>query len=93
MKRAEWTPEAQQDLAHIDDYHRERDPDYADQLGRSLLSAARFAAQFPKAGEEIRRGIRKRTVPRSSYVLIYRIRRQAIEILGIHHNKTGWRPL
>ena len=93
MRQAKWTPEAKQDLARIDDYHRARDPGYADLLGTQILATARFVAEQPEGGKEVGVRLRKKNVTRSSYLLMYRILPQRVEILRVRHNKEDWRPL
>lgn len=93
MTTAVWTPRAQKDLARIDDYYRPRDPRFADRFGQDALATARFLAEFPRSAAAIGNGKRKRGVPRSDHVLIYRVRREQDQILRVRHAKEGWRPL
>lgn len=59
-------------------------------LGRRLLAEVRRAesliAQFPESAEEIRPGIRKRTLRKFQYSLIYSIEEDALLILAVAHH-------
>ena len=91
MKRADWTADAQADLAKIDDFYAETAPDYADRVGDAALAAARFLTEFPHAGASIDiDDIRKCLVRATPYVLIYRPMRDTVQILRVRHMSEDW---
>jgi toxin ParE1/3/4 len=93
MTLANWTPEAQADLAKIDDFYAEIAPDYADRVGDAALAAARFLAQFPYARTSIDiDNARKWIVRATPFILIYRPLRDTVEILRVRHMAKDWKP-
>jgi len=93
VTRLFWTPLAQGDLRAIKDYMRDRDADAGVRIVAAIRDKARLLRAHPFAGEPS--GIadtRKLTVERFGYVVIYRIRGDAAEILRIHHAAQDWRP-
>ncbi|WP_439539406.1 type II toxin-antitoxin system RelE/ParE family toxin [Sphingomonas sp.] len=92
MNKAEWTREAQADLAALDDEFSQLGPDYAYRVGRAALAAGRFLAEYPQAGPILDGSVRKRLVQRTDYVLLYRPIANGVEILRLQHAKRDWRP-
>ena len=91
MRRAAWTTRAQADVARLDDYFASRDPDYADRVGRLAIKAADFLAEFPFAGEQVSPDHRRWHVARTSYLLIYRVLPDSVEILRVRNEREHWR--
>lgn len=92
MSRAQWTEEAQLDLAGVDDYYNELNPLYAVRVGRAALAAGRFLAKQPQAGPRVLGETRKWRVAGTPYVLIYRPVTDGVEILRLHHGRQNWKP-
>jgi plasmid stabilization system protein ParE len=92
MSKAEWTREAQADLAALDDEFSQLSPDYAYRVGRAALAAGRFLAECPQAGPILDGPVRKWLVQRTDYVLLYRQIANGVEILRLQHAKRDWRP-
>lgn len=92
MNTAEWTREAQADLAALDDEFSQLGPDYAYRVGRAALAAGRFLAEYPQAGPILDGSVRKWLVQRTDYVLLYRPIANGVEILRLQHAKRDWRP-
>ena len=92
MSRAQWTRLAQADLAAIGDYYEPLNPDFPLQVERRAMAASRFLAEHPHAGPEIELGTRKWSVPRTDYIIVYRIARGGIEVLRVYHARQQWRP-
>jgi plasmid stabilization system protein ParE len=92
MRRAQWTIDARQDLAAIDDYYFDLNPEHTLRVGRAAIAAARFLAERPEAGPSLTADARKWRVRGTDYVLIYRPVKQGIEVLRVHHARQNWRP-
>lgn len=92
MNRPDWTINARQDLAAIDDYYFDLNPDHAWRVGHAALAAARFLAERPEAGPVFSDDARKWRVKGTAYVLIYRVTSEGVQILRVHHAAQDWRP-
>jgi toxin ParE1/3/4 len=92
MNRSQWTIEARQDLAAIDDYYIGLYPEYATRVGRAAIAAARFLAERPEAGPILADDVRKWSVRGTDYVLLYRPTRTGVQVLRVYHAKQNWRP-
>lgn len=91
MKVAQWTIDAQADLAHLDELYAETAPDYADRVGDATVLAANFLAERPYAGPPIGEGHeRKWNVRTTHYILIYRIVDGGVEVLRVRHGHENW---
>lgn len=78
------------DLASVDDYFASRDPDYADRVGRAAIKAGDFLAEFPFAGEEVAPDHRRWRVPRTGYILIYRVLPERVDIVRVRNERENW---
>lgn len=91
LRRVEWTPLARDDLAAIDAYYWPIDPELAERLIQEIDNAARFLTGAPRAGPMIEAlDAHKWRVRATRYLLIYRIRSDAIEILRVFHASQDW---
>lgn len=91
MRSLDWTSRARNDLAAIDDYWCEHAPDRADEILGRIENAAEFLLRAPHAGpilEEVPG--RKWRVSSTRYLLIYRITKDAIQILRVQHESEDW---
>jgi toxin ParE1/3/4 len=93
MMRLSWSALAEADLAEIDDYWWVRDRDMAIALIERVRLAAERLRDMPAKGTFIDGGaVRKWSVPKSPYLLLYRVQPDGIEILRIYHSRQDWRP-
>ncbi|MEO9131532.1 MAG: type II toxin-antitoxin system RelE/ParE family toxin [Sphingomonas sp.] len=92
MRRSQWTIEARQDLAAIDDYHIDLNPEHATRVGRAAIATARFLAERPEAGPALVDDVRKWSVQGTDYVLIYRRTKAAVQVLRVCRARQNWRP-
>lgn len=92
MRRSQWTIEARHDLAAIDDYYIDLNPEHATRVGRAAIAAARFLAERPEAGPILADDVRKWSVRGTNYVLLYRLTRTGVQVLRVYHAKQNWRP-
>jgi toxin ParE1/3/4 len=87
-----WADAAKRDLANIDDWYEQRDPDYADRVGDLAIAAARIITEFPNAGAALDgTKVRKWNIARTDYRLIYLITDTQVEIVRVRHARENWR--
>ncbi len=90
MRRVTWAPRAKADLARIDVFYAERDPDFADEIGQAAIAAGRFLSEFPAAGPIVDRDARKWRIAETDFLLLYRITLTGVEILRVRHGREDW---
>lgn len=87
MTRLEWTDPAIADLDNIQDYLSRDSIEYANAVIERLILSAERAQAFHKSGRVVPEAsdtdIRELIVP--SYRLIYRLRRDRVQILAVVH--------
>jgi len=89
--RVKWTRPALSDVRDIDDWlTREASPEVAVRLVSSIRSRALFLQDFPHGGRPLQNGHRVLRVTDSPYLLRYRISRNAVEVLRVHHEREDW---
>lgn len=91
MSQARWSAPAQSDLAELDDYFRQFGDDHALRVGRLLLAAGRFLAEYPQAGPQLDVDLRKWRVAQTDYVIVYRVVMGSIDVMRVHHVRRDWR--
>lgn len=87
-----WSPEALQDLADIRAYIAQDDPVVAKKVVQRVVSllASQLTAN-PNSGRIGRvPGTRELVIARTPFVVPYRLRRDAIEILRVYHAARLW---
>lgn len=91
MRDVEWTPVAREDLAAIDAYWWAFNRERADEILDRIEAAGGFLSGMPHADMMLEdRPARKWRVRGTSYLLIYRIHDDRIEILRVHHASQDW---
>ena len=86
-----WSAAAESDLQSILLYVAMDDVDAAFKLVDRLEAAGNNLAQLPRRGRPGRTpGTREWVVSRSSYILIYEIRDEKVEILRVMHGARQW---
>jgi toxin ParE1/3/4 len=86
--RLRFTRQAAQDLSHIADYIRERNPVAARRVRSSIISALQVLVLFPRIGRlQTTEGIRKLVTQRYPYVVYYTVdeTEEQIVVLTIQH--------
>lgn len=82
----QWTPTASRELGEIHAVIAEQDPSTAAVVLRRILGAVQTVGEFPLAGRGgFTRDTREMVVPRTPYVLIYRVSGALVVILRIRH--------
>ncbi len=90
MHRLEWKKQAHADLIKIVVHIAEDGPAAADQLADLILGKAEQLRERPelyRAGRT--RGTREMVV-HPHYILIYRVRKETVEILRVKHTAQRW---
>jgi toxin ParE1/3/4 len=89
--RIVWTEPAVHDLAAARAYVARDNPPAADRQVERVLAAVAGLLQFPEIGRPGRRaGTRELVVSRTPYVVAYRLRADAIEVLRVMHGRQRW---
>jgi len=89
--RLVWTAAALRDLAAARAYIAHDNPPAADNQIVRVLSAVTRLPRFPEIGRPGRRGgTRELVVNRTPYIVAYRIRSEAVEILRVLHARQRW---
>ena len=92
MRTIAWADAAKQDLANIDDWFGQRDPDIADKVGDSAVAAARLITEFPNAGAALDgTQVRKWSIAGTDYRLVYLLTDNHVEIVRVRHARENWR--
>jgi toxin ParE1/3/4 len=89
--RVAWTQRALADLESVRGYVAEFDRIAAARLVERIVEASHRLADHPHIGRPGRiAGTRELIVPRTRYLLPYRVRGQTIEILRVYHGARRW---
>ncbi len=87
-----WSPEAIDDLASLRAYIAEEDPAAARRVVLHVIhSIEQLLAGQPRMGRAGRvPGTRELVVPRTPYVIPYRIRNNRLQVLRVYHGARRW---
>jgi toxin ParE1/3/4 len=86
-----WTPPARSHLADLHDYVSESSTFGAIDQALAIAEAINTLSGFPEMGRPgRRRGTRELVVTGTPYIVAYRVRKGAIEILAIVHGARRW---
>jgi toxin ParE1/3/4 len=86
-----WSVSALADLAEIREYIAERNPSAAHEIARRILAGKRRLQRFPGLGRPGRvPGTREYIIPRTRFILPYRVQGGTIEILRVFHMSRRW---
>ena len=84
--RIRWTSAAAEDLEHIKDYLTDHHPQFAQSTIIELYESIRSLKTSPRLGRPGREeGTRELVMTRLPYIVAYRIKEEAIEVLHIFH--------
>jgi toxin ParE1/3/4 len=90
--RIRWTPAAAADLEQIKHYLTEHMPELAESTVLRLYASIRSLKAMPKRGRTGRAiGTRELVLTPLPYIVVYRIKGDAVEILHLHHGAQDWR--
>jgi addiction module RelE/StbE family toxin len=86
-----WTKQAIADLNFAYDYIAETAPDAAEAIIERIEKSLESLRQFPEMGRPGRvKDTREVVVPRTPFILPYRVRKNRIEILAVLHGSRRW---
>ncbi len=87
-----WSPEAINDLASLRAYIAEDDPAAAQRVVLHIIrSIEQLLAGHPHMGRAGRvPGTRELVVPRTPYIVPYRIRNNRMQVLRVYHGARRW---
>ena len=84
-----WTAPAAQDLENIALHIRQDDPETARRVAQALYERAMSLDTMPNRGRPGRIA-ETRELVLAPYIIVYRVRRNAVEILRIYHGAQNW---
>lgn len=85
MADLRWANLALADLKAIVRHHQSSDPALGVELVERIVAAGAFLAELPEAGPLTIRGRRKWRVPKTPYLLFYRVAPDHIRVLRVLH--------
>lgn len=89
--RVRWSPDAAEDLASIYRYQKAAWPARAQTTVTALYSAIMSLPGAPHKGRPGRNpGTRELVISPMPYLIVYRVEREAIQIVRIRHASQGW---
>lgn len=88
MKSAVFHPLAEQELVDAAAYYEEQKIGLGLEYLREIESAVNFLIRYPEAGSKLRGSVRRITLPKFPYSLLYRqLDNNQIRILAVAHHK------
>ena len=85
-----WSPEAATDLAAIVDYIGKQNP-LAERIARSVYNDILSLSSFPNQGRQGRQaGTRELVLSPLPFIVVYRIKGDAVEIARVLHGSQRW---
>ncbi|MFZ4380864.1 MAG: type II toxin-antitoxin system RelE/ParE family toxin [Sandarakinorhabdus sp.] len=91
MPILKWSVPARLDLRRVYAWLGDVEPSIAELVLDALESRAELLIEYPRIGSPLPGGRRKLNEPRFGYLIIYRLRGSAVEILRIRHAREDWR--
>ncbi len=89
--RVLWSAASLRHLHEIAEYLQGENYGAATTMRRRILEAKQLIGQMPFSGRIGRvDGTREAVVPRTPYIIVYRVSDQTVEILGIWHGAQEW---
>jgi toxin ParE1/3/4 len=87
-----WSPEAIEDLVSLRAYIAQDNPAAAQRVARHIIqNIEELLPDNPQIGRAGRvPGTRELVIPRTPYIVPYRIQRNTIQILRVHHGTRRW---
>ncbi len=86
-----WLSDARQDLKNLFLYILDRNPAAARRIRKRIYSAVKGLADNPNIGRPGRVfGTRELVISQTSYIVAYRVRNDAVEILRVIHGARDW---
>ena len=83
--RVLWSPSSKRDVAGIFDYIHEHNPQAARAVAEAIRQSCHALRQFPNRGRPGVSGTRELVITSFPYIVIYRVRHDAVEIARVFH--------
>lgn len=93
MRRLIWSPAARGDLAGIEGWFAERDPAAGIATLRAIRATLERLCDYPRMGRAVEEPFRALGVRGTAYILVYRLREDAVEIIRVLHGRENWLPV
>lgn len=90
MHRLEWKKRARLDLIKIVEHIAEDNPDAADKLADDIESKAQGLRERPELYRPGRKRGTREMVTHRHYIVIYRVKKETVEILRVKHAAQQW---
>jgi toxin ParE1/3/4 len=87
--RAVWTRTGIRDLSNAKEYIGRDNPDAAREIALKIVDATERIIQFPESGR-MGSGTRELVVPGTQYLIVYRVKKNAIHFLRVLHGHQRW---
>ena len=88
-----WSPAAAEDLFRIIEYIRQENAPAAHRVAKTIYESAGSLKSFPNKGRKGRvEGTRELPLPPLPFVVVYRIRKDILEIANVIHGAQKWPP-
>jgi addiction module RelE/StbE family toxin len=89
--KAVWTRTAIRDLSNAKEYIGRDNPGAAREIASKIVDAAERIIQFPEVGRAGKvSGTRELVVPGTQYLIVYRMKKNAIHFLRVLHGHQKW---
>ncbi len=89
-----WSPAAAEDLLRIIEYIRQENAPAAQRIAKTIYESAGSLKSFPNKGRTGRvEGTRELPLPPLPFVVVYRIRKDIVEIANVIHGAQKWPPV
>lgn len=90
MPRLIWAPASLRDLRDIEAYLSQRNDAAAARVLRAIRDASNRLVDYPRIGRAYDEPFRVLSVRNTAYLLIYRLRRDDVEIARVRHARENW---
>jgi toxin ParE1/3/4 len=86
-----WTKRALSHLSALHDFISNDSPQNAEVVARRILETVELLESQPEIGRPGRRvGTRELVIPKTPFIVIYRVRQGALRLLSVLHGKQEW---
>ena len=86
-----WSPESAADFAGIVEYIHKENPSASDRVAQTIYDSATSLESFPNRGRPGRiDGTRELVLAPLPFILIYRVKRETVEIVRVLHGLQCW---
>jgi toxin ParE1/3/4 len=87
MRNIIFHPLAEQELLDAVSYYEEQETGLGLEYLGEVEHAVNFLVRYPEAGSKVRGSIRRLTLPKFPYSLLYRVSKEQIRVLAVAHHK------